>query len=160
MAGVIAPVPIGSDPGSYAWIEWYTQLTNFINSGVTVSWAQIGFAGSTLTSIADRKHADLQTINGVISNAYAYHMFGIGRVSGGVITTIQPGWSVATSGSTYTITFPTAVTSVNDLIVTATSFTGGVTVSYWTPLSATSFSVTLSSSGNFSFMVGVIESST
>lgn len=64
------PPPTKSEPGSFAWMDWYRSLYDFITTAGAISWSQISFAGSKLTDIATRLHSNLQ---GVLGNGQ-YHL--------------------------------------------------------------------------------------
>ena len=65
MGSNLPPVPYGSPPGSSYWNDWYEKLRTLINTGtVTVLWANINFAASNITSIVNRAHNNLQSIQG------------------------------------------------------------------------------------------------
>lgn len=63
MAG-LPPPPINDQPGSFAWLEWYRQLRNYVSTTGSVPWYIINFAGSNITDIALRDHANLQNLQG------------------------------------------------------------------------------------------------
>lgn len=74
MAVLLPPTPIGSPPGSDFWNDWYEKLRQLINNGaVTVTWANINFTGSNITSIASRAHNNLQSIQGGAAGEY-FHL--------------------------------------------------------------------------------------
>ncbi len=64
------PPPTKSEPGSFAWMDWYRSLYDFISSTGSIAWSQINFAGSKLTDITTRLHSNLQGILGTGS----YHI--------------------------------------------------------------------------------------
>ena len=87
MANTLPPFPVGADPTSYAVTNWYTNLTNYINSVSGVPWANIDKAGSNLTDLATRLHSNLQGLVGSadlchVSNAQ-YAFLNIGPVASG-----------------------------------------------------------------------------
>lgn len=61
---VLPPPPVQDQQGSFAWLEWYRQLRNYISTSGSVPWYLINFAGSTITDIADRSHQNLQALQG------------------------------------------------------------------------------------------------
>ena len=63
MAG-LPPPPINDKPGSFTWLEWYRQLRNYVSTSGSVPWYIINFAGSNITDIVNRSHANLQGIQG------------------------------------------------------------------------------------------------
>lgn len=73
MANVLPPPPINDQPGSFVWLEWYRQLRNYISQSGSVPWSVIDFAGSNLTDITSRNHANLQVLQGGTSGEY-YHL--------------------------------------------------------------------------------------
>ncbi len=70
----LPPAPVRDPWGSYTWEEWFRRLRDRATASLTsVSWTGIDFTSSSLTSILDRKHNDLQTIQGGTSAEY-YHL--------------------------------------------------------------------------------------
>ena len=64
MANALPPPPIKSPDGSYAWMDWYNKLQQFVSQGGVVPWANIDFAGSSIGDIQDRDHALLTNMQG------------------------------------------------------------------------------------------------
>lgn len=64
MASGLPPPPVNDQPGSFAWLEWYRQLRNYVSTSGSVPWYIINFSGSNITDIADRKHNNLQNLQG------------------------------------------------------------------------------------------------
>jgi len=64
MADIIPPAPVNEAQSSYAWIDWYVKLVNFVNSQSNILWSSINKAGSNLTDIVTRQHNDLQSFQG------------------------------------------------------------------------------------------------
>lgn len=73
MANTLPPPPINDTPGSFAWLEWYRQLRNYISTTGSVPWTIINFAGSNITDIATRNHNQLQGLQGG-SSGEMYHL--------------------------------------------------------------------------------------
>lgn len=69
MPGKLPPAPVGVPPGHSFWNDWYEKLRDLINDTV-VSFTDLNFTGSNLTSIATRNHNDLQNIQGGGSAQY------------------------------------------------------------------------------------------
>lgn len=69
----LPPPPTNDQTGSYAWLEWFRQLRNYISTVGSVPWNIIDFAGSTLSSIASRSHQVLQSLQGGTTGEY-YHL--------------------------------------------------------------------------------------
>ena len=63
MAG-LPPPPIQDKPGSFTWLEWYSQLREYVSTSGSVPWYIINFAGSNITDIALRDHDQLQNVQG------------------------------------------------------------------------------------------------
>lgn len=61
---ILPPPPVQDQQGSFAWLEWYRQLRNYISTSGSVPWYLINFSGSTITDIADRSHQNLQALQG------------------------------------------------------------------------------------------------
>lgn len=64
------PPPVKSEPGSFAWMDWYKKLYDYLNTAGSIVWSTINFTGSKLTDIAIRLHSNLQGILGT----GAYHI--------------------------------------------------------------------------------------
>lgn|SRR3990167_6854656 len=84
------PPPTKSEPGSFAWMDWYRSLYDFITSAGSIAWNLIDFAGSNLTDIATRLHSSLQGITGT----GAYHISAteatdVTNLSAGIITDVN-----------------------------------------------------------------------
>lgn len=134
MAVGVPPPPLNSPNGSYYWLEWYSNLTNFLN-GQNFPWANLNFSGSNIHDIITRHHNSLQTVQGGTAagdangTGNAWHMTGRGFVQGGVGTGFPTGWTISGSGGTYTITHNLNKTFPN-IGATATSVTTGVLVQW------------------------------
>ena len=67
-------MPVGVTPGSSYWNDWYEKLRTLINDGsLAVTWANIDFTGSNITSIVNRSHNNLQSLQGGTAGEY-YHL--------------------------------------------------------------------------------------
>jgi len=64
MADIIPPAPVNETQSSYAWVDWYIKLVNFVNAQSNILWASINKAGSSLADLATRLHSDLQSVQG------------------------------------------------------------------------------------------------
>lgn len=64
MAVTVPPPPTKSEPGSFAWMDWYRNLYAFLNQAITITWAQIDKSTSSLADITTRPHSALQSILG------------------------------------------------------------------------------------------------
>ena len=64
MADTLPPPPVQDQMGSFAWLEWYRQLRNYVSTSGSVPWYIINFAGSNITDIAARSHQNLQSLQG------------------------------------------------------------------------------------------------
>ena len=73
MASGLPPPPVNDKPGSFAWLEWYRQLRNYVSTSGSVPWYIINFSGSNITDIATRNHNSLQSIQGGTSGQH-YHL--------------------------------------------------------------------------------------
>ena len=72
MAG-LPPPPVNDQPGSFAWLEWYRQLRNYVSTSGSVPWYIINFSGSNITDIASRDHNNLQNVQGGTAGQH-YHL--------------------------------------------------------------------------------------
>lgn len=157
MAAGVPPPPLNSPSGSYYWLEWYTNLTNFLN-GTNIPWSNLNFTGSNITDILTRNHNDLQNIQGGSGTGVAtgqhWHLTGRGYVtSTGVGTGFPGGWSIAHTGSgVYVVTHGLGLAAPN-ISAHATSNTSGVTVQFIDLTSTTAVIVHLTGDANFSLIV-------
>lgn len=69
----LPPPPVADQQGSFAWLEWYRQLRNYISQSGSVPWSVVDKAGSNITDIVTRNHNNLQSIQGGTSGSY-YHL--------------------------------------------------------------------------------------
>ena len=160
MAVGIPPPPLNSPSGSYYWLEWYTNLTNFLN-GTNIPWANLNFTGSDIADIITRNHNELKAVQGGNASGttpgagYAFHMLGVGSWNSvSSIQTVPASWTI-TGSNPYNINFNgTASPLFSDFAAGASSNTSGITVSSVTWAASgtlTGFTVTLSAPGSFSF---------
>jgi len=56
-----------------AWRDWLYKVNNRIQKDGQIAWTQLSFLGSSLANIADRKHNDLQDIQGGAAGDH-YHI--------------------------------------------------------------------------------------
>lgn len=73
MASGLPPPPVNDQPGSFAWLEWYRQLRNYVSTSGSVPWYIINFSGSNITDIANRSHGNLQSLQGGSAGQH-YHL--------------------------------------------------------------------------------------
>lgn len=136
MAAGVPPPPINSPSGSYYWLEWYTNLTNFLN-GTNIPWVNLNFTGSNLHDILTRLHNTLQSVQGgnaggdLTGTGNAWHMSGRGSVTAaGVGTGMPSGWSIVHTGTgVYTLTHNLGLLAPN-VGALGTSNTTGVLVQW------------------------------
>ena len=64
MANVLPPPPVNDQQGSWAWMEWYRQLRQYVAASGSVPWYIIDFSESNITDISSRQHNELQSIQG------------------------------------------------------------------------------------------------
>ncbi len=70
----LPPAPVRDPWGSYTWEDWFRKLRDRAMAGLTsVLWTAIDFTSSSITNILDRKHNDLQSMQGGTSAEY-YHL--------------------------------------------------------------------------------------
>lgn len=156
MAAGVPPPPLNSPSGSYYWLEWYTNLTNFLN-GTNIPWSNLNFTGSNITDILIREHNSLQGIQGGTTTALpgkAWHMIGaqyIGSVTAaGASVSLPAGWTSSAAGGVYTITHN--LTLVPNAYTVSVSQIGGSTLTS-VANGAQSFTVTYSSPVGFAFVL-------
>jgi Tfp pilus assembly protein PilW len=69
----LPPPPTQDAAGSYAWLDWYRQLRNYISQSGSVPWNVIDFSGSDIVNIISRSHQNLQSLQGGTTGQY-YHL--------------------------------------------------------------------------------------
>lgn len=60
----LPPPPTKAEPGSYAWVDWNTKLTRYLNQGESVPWSIVDKAGSSLGDLQDTAHSHLSSVLG------------------------------------------------------------------------------------------------
>ncbi len=136
MAAGVPPPPLNSPSGSYYWLEWYTNLTNFLN-GTNIPWSNLNFTGSNIADIITRNHNSLQNVQGGTASGTAspsgnaYHSMGYGYSDATAASTKAPvGWTIVHTGTgVYTITHNLALV-VPDYMAWANTHTTGVGVQW------------------------------
>lgn len=73
MANPLPPPPTKSPDGSYAWVDWYRQLQQYVSQSGSVPWSVIDFAGSDIADIQQRDHESLSSFQGGTSGEH-YHL--------------------------------------------------------------------------------------
>lgn len=75
MAGILPPPPArDEDLTSISWQEWFRQVRSFlVGGGGLIGWNSVSKDGATLVDIPDRKHNDLQSIQGGAGGDH-YHL--------------------------------------------------------------------------------------
>lgn len=160
MAAGVPPPPLNSPSGSYYWLEWYTNLTNFLN-GTNIPWSNLNFTGSNIADILSRNHNSLQNVEGGTASGtatptgHAYHAAASIYVTGaGAGTNLPSGWTVAYAGTACTVTHPLAKAGPN-LRVLATSMSAAGTVTWVDVSLTTSFTVHVTANVDLSIEVSV-----
>lgn len=97
MALLPPPPPTKSEPGSFAWMDWYRSLYAYISGPTAVSWVNVSKAGSNLADLQTRLHSSLQSVLGTGQ----YHLSATEQARVTVVTTVQ---SKATDPTTADIT--------------------------------------------------------
>lgn len=161
MAAGVPPPPLNSPSGSYYWLEWYTNLTNFLN-GTNIPWSNLNFTNSNLTDIQNRSHQDLQQLQGGAAQN-RYHMAGVGFVDATATNVKLPsGWTAAHTGTgLYTVTHNLGLSSPDYMAGGTSNATGFIVASIDTTntnlitVRMTNFGGTLSDAA-FSFWISDI----
>lgn len=89
------PPPTKSEPGSFAWFDWYRSLYDFLNGTATVSWATVDKAGSNLSDLATRLHSSLQSVLGTGQ----HHLSATEQARVTITTVVQSSASDPTTGN-------------------------------------------------------------
>lgn len=61
---VLPPPPTKSPDGSFAWLDWYRKLREYVSFTGSIPWSVIDFTGSNITDILTRDHNTLTSIQG------------------------------------------------------------------------------------------------
>ena len=135
MPGTLSPAPINEPPGSFAWAQWYQELVQLYSATGAIPWASIDTAGSNITDIATRTHANLQSLQGGTAGEY-YHLTanqsngtgvprGIRTETGDYVVAATDHTIICNKGSTLTLTLPAASSSTGRqlMVVTIQAFT-------------------------------------
>jgi hypothetical protein len=72
MSSIKLPPPPNpnSDMNDYSWRDWFRLLQDYLTRLGQFSWQVINFANSSIKDIVDRKHNDLQNIQGGSASQY------------------------------------------------------------------------------------------
>ncbi len=73
MAIKLPPPPIQDNDLNQNWKNWFLKVKDLLTGVSSLSWSLIDFTNSKITDILDRKHNDLQSIQGGTTNEY-YHL--------------------------------------------------------------------------------------
>lgn len=73
MAGTLPPAPINEPPGSFAWQQWYSQLSLLYSATGSIPWTAVDKAGANITDLPNRTHGNLQSLQGGAAGEY-YHV--------------------------------------------------------------------------------------
>lgn len=73
MANALPPPPTKAPDGSFAWMDWYNKLQQFVSQGGIVPWANIDFTGSNLADIVNKPHNILSGLQGGTTGEY-FHL--------------------------------------------------------------------------------------
>jgi hypothetical protein len=104
MAYLISPIPNQPIGESHEWRDWFFRLGQNINNGGSVRWDNIIFDGSNITSIVNRRHNDLQGLQG--GNLEGTEYYHLDSTQYSLVDTLSTGISVTittaklTSGGT------------------------------------------------------------
>lgn len=64
MATALPPPPQRADSGDFAWVAWYNQLYQLLNTTGSVSWSLVNKAGSSIADLQNKAHNLLTGIDG------------------------------------------------------------------------------------------------
>lgn len=102
MPGTLPPAPINEPAGSFAWQQWYSELTALYSAAGAIPWTAIDTTGSNITDIASRAHNNLQTIQGGTTGEY-YHNTSAQNTTMGILRSGSgaPGAGLGSNGDFY-----------------------------------------------------------
>jgi hypothetical protein len=64
MATALPPPPQRAESGDFAWVAWYNQLYQLLNTTGSVSWSLVNKAGSSIADLQNHTHGLLTGIIG------------------------------------------------------------------------------------------------
>ena len=64
MATALPPPPQRAESGDFAWVAWYNQLYQLLNTTGSVSWSLVNKAGSSIADLQNHAHNLLTGIDG------------------------------------------------------------------------------------------------
>jgi hypothetical protein len=111
MATLISPIPNQPIAESHEWRDWFFRLGQNINTGGIVTWGNIVFDGSNITSIVNRRHNDLQGLQGGATSGLEYYHLDstqyalINTLPTGLTVTITTAKLTPTTGANGSMTF-------------------------------------------------------
>jgi hypothetical protein len=82
MAYLQPPIPNQPVSDTHEWRDWFFRLGQTTNDGGIVRWDNIVFDGSTITSIVNRRHNDLQGLQGGATNGLEYYHLDANQYAG------------------------------------------------------------------------------
>lgn len=142
---VLPPPPIQSDAGSFIWVDWYNQLSQYLNTANSVPWSVVNKAGSKLSDIAIRDHVMLTAVQGGNSTEQ-YHLslaqytaLGVGTTGTG-LQVLQTTPTILTPNITGTTAGGNAAAgSIGEFVFNSAS---SIAITSATPTNITSISLT------------------
>ncbi len=148
----LPPPPTNDQTGSFAWLEWFRQLRNYITQTGSVPWGIINFAGSSITDIASRSHEQLQSLQGGTTGQH-YHLTQ-GQYNS--VTANLAVTSVAVDTS-MTETYHTYVVTATGKTLTLPAASSGRIGSEWTIVLATDGYVDITRAGSDTIVLPVTD---
>jgi len=129
----LPPPPTRAPDGSFAWVDWYNKLRDFVSNAGNIAWTSIDFTGSNISNIQVRDHNLLTNIQGgSLTERYHLTLAQYSALTAGPHNNLS-GLQGGTAGQYYHLTAAeyTALQAFNYQHNTLTGLQGGTTGQYY-----------------------------